>query len=359
VRKIAVVGIGGIGGLLGFYLTREGQDVTLICTSWHENADVMKRNGLTLKDANGEQTIRVKVLFIDELAQLKENIEIMFITVKANDTLKTVNMFKPYLTKNAWIVSLQNGINEDVIIPIVGKENTIPCVSWTGGGLLKPGYVATEGYFIIGELDGNITPRIRELAQILSLAKRTEISRNIIKERWRKLSEVSMTIPIGSIIGVRGGPAILRNEKVHSLLARVMCENLEVAAAAGYRFDTMLGVKIEDWQKLARGPAPEISRLISGSKGSFTGAISGIDSAFNEPVCLETLYKEDIILKDIAKGLPVEQYYINGYIISKGKELGVPTPVNELLLNMIKTIENGKTKPGIDNFHEMLKLTKP
>ena len=345
-KKIAVVGIGAIGSILGGNLTKGGQDVTLICTSWRENAEVMKKDGLTLKGAAGEQTIKVKVLFIDELSQLKEKIEILFVSVKSNDTVKILTLLKPYLSKDAWVISLQNGINEDAIIPIIGKANAIGCVSYTGGSLLKPGYVRGHGgHFVIGELDGQTTPRIKELAQILSLVTRTEISANVMQERWNKLSQVSMSVTVGAITGL-GFPGVFQNEKAHPLFARIICEVIQVAGAAGYKLDTVIRIKADDWKKLARGPVPEVSKIIAEGNAR-PNAPGGIT---NDPT-------DAPITRDIKRGLPLEIDYTNGYVISKGKEVGVPTPVNELIVSMVKAVQSGKIKAGLDNLDEMLKLT--
>jgi 2-dehydropantoate 2-reductase len=337
-KKIAVIGIGAIGGILGGYLTEGGQDVTLIEPFWREHAEVMKKDGLTLKGPAGKQTIEVKVLFIDDLSQLKERIDILFISVKSNDTVKMLTLLKPYLAKDAWVISPQNGINEDVIIPIVGKANTIGCISYTGGVLLKPGYVmGHDGSFIIGEIDGQITPRIKELAQILSLVRPTEISANIMKERWIKLSQAVMVVPIAAISGL-GLRETCQNQKAHRLCARIVSEVIQVARAAGYKLDIVTHIKADDWKKLARGPVPEASKTIAEVGTRF------VPNATNATT------------NDIKQGQPLEIDYTNGYVISKGNELGVPTPVNEHIVSMVRAIESGKIKPSLDTLDELLKL---
>lgn len=340
-KKIAVIGIGAIGGLIGGYLSKGGQDVTLIEPFWREHTNVIKKEGLTLQDASGERTIKVKALFIDELSQLKEPVEILFLTVKSNDTVRMLNLLKPCLAPDAWVVSPQNGINEDVIIPIVGKANVIPCVSYTGGSTTQPGYVTQHaGYFVIGELDGTVTPRVRELAGILSLVIRTEISPEIMKERWSKLSQVTMTVTVGCILGV--GMGIFRYDQAHPLLARIMCETLRVAAAAGCGLEEVIGIRAADWQRLAKGPVPEISAKIGG----------GLSFPEDAPV------PPDPITISIDKGQPLEIDYTNGYVINKGRELGIPTPVNELIVSKIKAIESGRLKAGPENLDELMRLTE-
>jgi 2-dehydropantoate 2-reductase len=298
----------------------------------------MKRDGLTLKGEAGEQTIKVHVLFFDELSQMKEKIEVLFVTVKSNDTAKVLAALKPYLAKNAWVISPQNGINEDVIVPIVGRANTIGCISYTGGGLLKPGYVIEHlGGLVIGELDGQITPRIKELAQILGLVRKTEISANIMLERWNKLSQVAMSVPTAVISGLSMGHVFV-NERTQRLFGCIMSEVAEVAAAAGYKMESVIGVGINQWKGLAKGPMPEVSEVIAQEGAKFPP--SGSDPMTN----------------DIKRGRPLEIDFTNGYIVKKGKEVGVPTPVNDLLLSTIREIEGGRRKPSLDNVDEILSL---
>ena len=346
-KKIAVVGIGAIGSIVGGRLALGGQDVTLICTSWRENAEHMKEHGLTLMGADGvEETTRVKALFIDELPQLSAKVDILLIATKSNDTEWCLTALKPYLARDVVVVSLQNGINEDVIIPIVGRERVAACVSYTGGVLQRPGYVRGHGgRLVVGELDGSITPRIRELADILGLVATTDISDNVIRQRWDKLSQVTMTVPVGAVTGV-GFPAILSLVEAHPMLARLMCETLAVAAAAGYPLDEVIGLAPAEWKRLAKGPASELSRRIGGSLKPPPG--------FRPPDADESPF-----LRDVRLGLPLEFEHTNGYVVSKGRELGIPTPTHSLVLEMLRGMERGELKPGLEHLGEMLDGTVP
>ena len=341
-KKIAVLGIGAIGGLIGVHLALKSYDATLVEPFWREHVNVIRKDGLTLKDAYSGQIVKVKAVFIDELPQIEDKFEILFLTVKSNDTVRMLQHIKPYLTENAWVVSPQNGINEDVIIPIVGKANVIPCVSYVGGSITKPGYLTGHaGYFVVGEIDGKITSRVQELAEILRMVARTEISTDVMKERWNKLSQVTMTVTVGCILGV--GMGIFQYDEAHPLLARIMCETMQVAAAAGYKLEEVMGIKADEWETLAKGTVPAFSKVIGCN--------------INFPAGTEL--PPDPITICINQGQPLEIDYTNGYVINKGKELGVPTPVNELIINKIKAIESGKLKASPANLYELMRLTQP
>lgn len=340
-KKIAIIGAGAIGSLLGGHMTRGGEDVTLIAPFWREHVEAIRKEGLIIKSPAGEQVVPVKALFIDELSQLKDKIEVLFIAVKSNDTEKMLNLMKPYLAEDVWVISPQNGINEDVIVPIVGKENTIGCVATTGGRLEAPGYVVEGGGgrvgFIVGELDGQITPRVKEVARLTGMWKQTEITTNIMLERWNKLAAVCMSGPVGAIggLGLRG---IFENEKAHQVCARIEVEVIEVAKALGYNLEAVMRVKADDWKALAKGPLPEIERVISEGGSVFPDVPVGTAA-------------------DIMRGRPLEIEYTNGYVVKRGREVEIPTPANEILISMVKDVESGKIKPGLEQLDEFLKLT--
>ncbi len=337
-KKIAVLGVGAIGALVGGRLTMGGQDVTLICTSWRANLEWLRSDGLTIAGPDGvEETTPVKALFLDEAAGSLRGVDILLAATKSNDTERCLSAVVPCLADGAMVVSLQNGMNEDVIVPLVGEAAVVACVSYAGGGLLRPGYVrAHGGRFVVGELDGRITPRVQELAAILSLAAPAECSADVMAQRWDKLAQVTMTVPVGAIAGV-GFPAILQVEKAHVVFGRLMCETLSVAAAAGHPLDEVIGLTAADWASLARGPEPALSRIISAPFAPRPGMPA---PAFDPD--------EAPLLKDLKLGLPLEIDHTNGYLIRKGRELGVPTPTHELVMRVLGRIVAGDAVPGMD-----------
>lgn len=345
--KIAIAGVGGMGGNIGGYLTRGGQDITMICMSWKENARVMKEKGLTLINPSKAITrVKPEVIFVDELPLLQKKFDILFICMSSNDTIKTLETMGPYMNSDCWVVSPQNGINEDTLIPLIGVQNVIPCVSYTGGGFIEPGVVTMhDGYFVIGELNGKITPRIRELARMLSLVVPTYISSDIMKERWHKLCIAAMVGPVSQIYGFNYGflRGVFQNEKTRQVLARFVSEVSRLAEVTGYKLDYVEGIAVEDWRQYARGKMPELSEKIAEVGNKFP------DQAPTRMTDRSGNYQ---------RTFSHEMEYINGYIINKGKNLGVPTPVNELIVRMIRDLENGKIQSGPENIETILKTTE-
>lgn len=337
-KKIAVMGAGGIGGTLGGYITKGGEDVTLI-DSWKEHVEAMRKNGLRITGSRGDVTIKVKALHTSELSQLEKKIDILFVAVKSYDTEKMLKLIKPYLNKDAWVVSCQNGINEDIIIPIIGDKNVVPCVVTFGGELPEPGHVhqptKTGVGFTIGELDGKTTPRVKEIARILSLCFETRITDNIMLSRWNKLSNNSMDNSLAAITRTRI-PVLIKMDKTRRVMGRIAYEIITVAAALGYKLEKVAGIDSQLWLKAAKEWQPEIDNLLMDHAAEY---------ANNTPSTLQ----------DALKGRQLETEHLNGYVAKKGKEVGVPTPVNAKLNELAKKHNEGKLPLGVEHIDTLLK----
>ena len=337
-KKMAMLGAGAIGGVLGGYIARAGEDITLI-DAWREHVEVMRQRGLRITGTRGEQVIKVKALHIDDLSRLEGKLDILFIAVKSYDTEKMLKLVKPYLKKNAWVVSCQNGINEDIIIPIVGSANTIACVITFGAELVGAGHINEPGKenigFTVGELDGRITPRIKEIARLTGMCFKTRISTNIWVDRWVKLSNNSVDNSLVAITGTKIGE-LIHNEKTRRVMGKIAIEIIQVAEALGYKLDKVTGISTDLWKKSAQEWQPEIDKLMLER------------SVVYSPYTSSTL-------QDALKGRRLETEHLNGYIVKKGKETGVPTPVNEKLVSLARDFNSGRLKLGLKHLDTLYK----
>ena len=333
-KKMAIMGVGAIGSLLGGYISLAGEDITLIDPWWREHIEAMRQRGLRIDGCRGEHLVRVKALHTDELSQLEGKLDILFIAVKSYDTERMLTLMKPYLKEDAWVVSCQNSINEDVIISIVGASRTIGCVVTLRGELWGPGHVTQTGRpdrlaFTVGELDGKITPRIREVARITNLCAESKITTNIWGDRWAKLAMNCMANSMAGITGYQSSD-LFKNRPVYSFCHLIGAEVIQVAEALGYKVELIWGRSAEFWKRSAVSPSPEIDEaMLSLSRNLAVGRSS--------------------LLQDIIKGRPTEIDYLNGYLVKRGKEAGIPTPANEAALSLVKEIESGKLKPSPAN----------
>ena len=324
-KKIGILGTGAIGCILGGYLARGGENVTLLSAFRRKVAEIISEKGLYVEGIHGDFTVDVPAKFLNDLSA-KDMFDIVFVALKSNDLVDAVTRLKPHLEKDGCIVTLENGINEDFLVPIVGKERVIAGISFAGGAVVEPGRVHDhDGHFVIGELDGAITPRVQEIVEIMKKARPTQAVTNIRSWQWDKLAVVCMSVPTAAVTGLYHCD-VFRDELCQRLFAHVALEVFRVAEADGYPKEELNGKSRSKWEAVAKG---EISGL------------PGPDEFIpNFP------REVDAYTKDMRLGRPLEVDYTNGAVVRIGKQYGIPTPVNALLVQRIHEIERGKAVPS-------------
>src|SRR5258707_3310636 len=203
--RIGIIGAGAIGSVVGGILTKAGHDVTLI-DQWPEHIETMRKNGLRLSGTCGDHTVRVKALHIFEAQAITEPFDAVFISVKSYDTEWATSLGIQYLKKpNGVVVDFQNGINDERVAAIAGRERTLGSVITIGAGRYEPAHAMRTDTgaigFKIGELDGKHTERARELAKIMSDVAVAKVTTNLFGERWSKLAVNGMANPIPGLSG--------------------------------------------------------------------------------------------------------------------------------------------------------------
>lgn len=325
-KKIAVIGVGAIGGLLGAYLTKGGHDVTVISCFRRENADYMAAHGIAVDGAKGSFHVDIKSVFIQDLGH-DDVFDIFIVALKGNDTQRVLEQLKDHLRPDGYCLTLQNGLNEDLIAAILGQNRVVYAISRAGGALTAPGHVCDhDGEFVIGEADNARTPRILELKQILSCARPTSIANDIIDAKWEKLCTVALSVPACTVSGIYLSD-IFFDSLAHQLYGLLALEIFRVAAASGHPIAAIMDRTPEAWLPIAQG-------LQDGAWDRSTAEIH-----FPPKVV-------DAYTQDIRRGRPLEIDYTNGAVIRLGKKYGVATPVNQRLVDTIYAIEKGAEQPG-------------
>ena len=138
--RIGIVGAGGIGGIVGGMLTRAGHDVTLV-DQWPEHIDTMKRDGLIVSTPAGEYRTRPKALQICDLQGVEEPFDLVFIAVKLYDTDWATVLMQGYASSDAAFLAFQNGVSDEQVAGIVGRDRTLGAVVLIGGNCSEPGKV--------------------------------------------------------------------------------------------------------------------------------------------------------------------------------------------------------------------------
>lgn len=346
-EKIAVVGTGVIGTLAGGYLTLGGYDVTVVPIFRRASVERLNRDGIRISFEGKLFETKVKAKFIDEL-EADDVFDLVLITGKSNDTETMVRKMLPHLAADGVVSSLQNGINEEIILPLVGAQRVIPTVCFTGGFSPEAGVVENhDGFLVTGELDGSDTPRVHRLAEILSAIKPTSVSDNIMQKRWEKLAEICMGVPLSCASGY---PQFCGNDdpRMQRLFGRLASETFAVARACGYELECISFMTESEMKILAVRDDATLAERVAHHPMAKEAPPEGATG-------LAALV--DAYTSDIRKGVPLEIYYANGYIIQKGLEKGVPTPCQTAVVDMVRQIEAGERTAARSNLDELIAMT--
>src|SRR5713101_3094567 len=240
--RIGIIGAGAIGSVVGGMLTRAGHDVTLI-DQWPDHIEAIKRHGLRLSGTCGEHLIPVKALHIHETQGLREPFDVICISVKSYDTEWATALATVYLRQPSGIVvDFQNGINDERVAAVAGRERTLGCVITISAGLYEPGHAIRTDTgavgFKIGEHDGSDSQRARGLVKILNDVAPSKVTTNLWGERWSKLAVNCMANPIAGLSGL--GSAEIRTEPGPRRIAiQIAAEVIKVGRAVGYEVEPL------------------------------------------------------------------------------------------------------------------------
>ncbi|MCU0986614.1 MAG: hypothetical protein MUC89_17035 [Acetobacteraceae bacterium] len=186
---ILIWGAGAIGGTVGAFLVRAGHDVTFV--------DIVEEHVRAIADANRGLAITgpVDTLRVTAPAftpgELKGVWRKVFLCVKAHHTAEACQALLPHLAADGYVLSLQNGLCETVIEPIVGRTRTMGAFVNFGADWMGPGEVmyGNRGAVVLGELDGRITGRLESLHRLmLDFDDRAIMTDNIWGYLWGKLA---------------------------------------------------------------------------------------------------------------------------------------------------------------------------
>jgi len=348
-KKIAFMGAGGVGSYVGGHFARVGEDVTLI-DPWPEHIDTIKRDGLHLGGTQGEYVVHPRALHLHEVQSLfKDPVDIAFVCVKSYDTVWATEMISQYLVPGGFIVSLQNSINEERIASVVGWGRVVGCIaSSISVNAYKPGHVVRTvqpggpGYtvFRVGEVHGRITPRVEDLAHLFAVIDSTKVTTNLWGERWTKLTVNSMGNGVSAITGL-GGKDMTLNPDIRRLSIQLGGEAIAVGQALGFNLESIRGVQPEVMKAAAQGDRKAIEEVEATMlKGLARMTDEGVPSTG----------------QDIRKGRRTEIDFLNGLVVAKGEDAGIPAPTHKALVEVVKQVERREVTPDPSLVQQVWKL---
>ncbi len=300
--RIAVIGAGAMGSVFGGLLAEGGHEVWLVDV-WAEHVRAIEERGLSIEGEGRTRTVRVRAT---TSARDVGTADLMLVFVKSYHTRAAVKSTLPIVGEDTLVLTLQNGLgNAETIAELVGPERVVAGVTAHGATMLGPGRVrhAGVGDTHVGELSGEITPGLRELALTLSAAGiATEASADVLSLLWSKIIINVGINPLTAITGLRNGQ-LLDYPATEELMELAVQEAVAVAAAKGIR------LMYDDPVKRVK----EVARATGQNRSS--------------------------MLQDLERGRPTEIDAINGAVVRAGEELGVSVPTNRVLTLLVKALE--------------------
>lgn len=292
--RFAVVGAGAVGCYFGGILARAGHHVTLIGRPHHVSA--IQQQGLLLTTQQFEEHIP---LHASTAVAAIEEADVILFCVKSTDTITTAEQAKPYLSTDAVILSLQNGVENAELIRSVLPHQVIPAVVYVATEMVGDGHVQHNGR---GELVIGASFASELIAEVFSAAAiPTQVSDNVIGALWAKLIVNCAYNALSAITQLPYGQLVLQ-EGVPTMMEELIVECLAVASAGGV---VVPGDSRENVKQIARSMAEQTSSTA----------------------------------QDLARGKRSEIDYLNGYICRQGQKYHVPTPVNHTLTSLVKILE--------------------
>lgn len=251
---ILIWGAGAIGGTLGAYLVRGGHDVTFVDVA-ADHVAAIRNEGLHIEGPYGNFTVKTKAYTPDELEGTWQRV---FLAVKAQHTLEACRMLDQHLASTGYVLSLQNGLCELTIKDQIGAARTIGAFVNYGTDWLGPGRIlySNSGAFVIGELDGTMTPRLGELLEVVRAFEPDAIqSDRIWSYLWGKLGYASFLF--AQALGQKGIADCIARPELLPLWRKLASEVMAVAKAEGIK---PIGFNGFDPDAFAPGATEEAAR---------------------------------------------------------------------------------------------------
>lgn len=340
-RKIAIVGAGAVGGYAGAHMVQAGEDVTFV-DPWPEHVEHMRKHGLRVTHARdvAEFSVPVRALHLTDAQQLAKEkpVDIAFICMKAYDTAWATMLIKQYLAPDAYVVSLQNCMNEETIAGVVGWGKTLGCIaSSITVNLPEPGHIhrgagkggAAHTVFRTGEVHGRITERAEEVRRLVGTADSAKVTENLWGERWSKLVANVMGNGLSACTGLPGAE-IVKTEPLRRFATRLGSEAIRVGQALGYSLEEILHLPPETIARAGEGDA---------------AAIEVADVQRLKDMARVSGEQRPSMGQDMMKGRRTEIEFLNGYVVREGAKIGQPCRANAALTDIVTRVERGELNP--------------
>lgn len=302
--KVVIVGPGAIGLLLYGLLSRSKEDIWLLDKT-SERASRLKKGGLKIEGLTSMKLQSPKI--VSDPGEVSDA-GLWIICAKSYDTKNVVKTIAGSLAQDAFVFSLQNGVgNAELLAEEFGARKVLVGVTNMGATLVEEGVVrhSGEGETIAGRLDGSMGAELRDLRELFQKSRLPiKISKDVTGVLWSKL---------------------VINAGINALSALTRMSNGRIVQFDGSR-------------RIFR---EAITEAVKVAKRKRIKLIYDDPIAKAESVCEATSENISSMLADVLKKRKTEIDFLNGVIVRQGESLGIKTPINAILVDLVKTLESG------------------
>ena len=305
--RIAIMGAGGVGGCLGGLLAKAGNDVWLICRG--EHLEAIKANGLKLVRPDSEFVVKVNAT--DDPAEIGP-VDLVVFTVKSYQNRHVITAIKPLMGPDTSVITLQNGVeSHEQLGAVLGPNHILPGAYWASSHVISPGVIAEDvvAQISFGEVDDTESLRALDIRKVFREAGiETEIASDPLQVLWKKFIVLSALAGITSAAQTRPKELLLFPDA-----RKMFCNAMEEALAVGLA----KGIDLSD------NLAQESLEYIDGLP-DFQNSMHG----------------------DYENGRATELDALSGAVIRLGKQIGVATPIHNLLYSVLLPHKDGTPTPS-------------
>ena len=320
--RIALMGTGSLGTILGAYIARAGFDIDLI-DSYEAHVQALNDTGARISGWV-DFTQPVHALLPEEM---EGDYDVVLYLAKQTYNQTAIPQIAAHIHDKSIVCVMQNGIPEYAVSAVIGEDHVVGAPVGWGATFRGPGHSELTSetnrlVFSLGALDGKLDERIDIVKMILESMGKVSVSDNLMGLRWCKLLMNATFSGLSTALGTTFG-GVMDSEDAMRLIIKIGEECMNVAAA--------LGIQVEpfeeyDFYKIFKPAGPE----------DYPASIEACRKAWQPSYNLTASMAQDIL-----RGKPCEIRDINGLVCQKGRQTGVPTPINDLILEIISGMELG------------------
>ena len=338
--RIALIGAGAMGTIIGAHLTEGGYDVELI-DNYKEHIEALRKDGAKII-GGVEKTVPVKAIFPDEVSG---KYDLVISLTKHSGIIESLENIKPYTNPDTIILTLQNGMPEEKSKMVFPEENLMGGGMEFSGTFVGPGVSklasAKETLGIsFGSYQGPVTEKVLKVKEVLGALGHIEVTDNLRGVRWTKLSDNSTFSGFQTALGCTVGE-ILNDNDAMDCIAQIGMECAKVIQAQGVTPVELFGLL----------PTPErVCFSTPEEKEKVKAYWIDVYSPYRAQIAS--------MLQDLRNGKKCEIDNINGETVRIADQVGVPVPFNKKIVEVITKLQEKELdlEHAWDNLAEFKKL---